>query len=102
VPELWLLLLHNGIRGRNKRKLYFPLARTRKKEGMEKMPDILGKVFYVVPEFMRPKAGVTLETVKPIPGRCVWVHPKGRYAVLQFTFPEPVRECFTMHELGLI
>jgi hypothetical protein len=51
---------------------------------------------------MRPKAGVTLETVKPIPGRCVWVHPKGRYAVLQFTFPEPVRECFTMHELGLI
>ena len=65
------------------------------------MPDILGKVFYVVPEFMRPKAGVTQETVRPIPGRVVWVHPKGRYAVLQFNFSEPNRECFTPLELGL-
>lgn len=66
------------------------------------MPNILGKVFYVVPEFMRPKAGVTQETVKPIPGRVIWVHPKGRFAVLQFDFNEPIRECFTMQELGLI
>jgi hypothetical protein len=98
-----MYLLHYGICRRAERKLYLTLARKRKKKGLEKqMENILGKVFYVVPEFMRPKAGVTQETIKPIPGRCVWVHPKGRYAVLQFTFPEPVRECFTMHELGLI
>ena len=66
------------------------------------MPDILGRKFRVVPEFMRPKAGVSMETVKPIPGRVIWVHPKGRFAVLQFDFSEPIRECFTLQELGLI
>ena len=66
------------------------------------MPDIVGRKFRVVPEFMRPKAGVTQETIKPIPGRVVWVHPQNRYAVLQFDFSEPIRECFTLQELGLL
>ena len=66
------------------------------------MPDIVGRKFRVVPEFMRPKAGVTQETVRPIPGRVVWVHPQNRYAVLQFDFSEPIRECFTLQELGLL
>lgn len=63
------------------------------------MENILGKVFYVVPEFMKPKNGSGAEAVKPIPGRVVWVHPKGRFAVLQFDFSEPIRECFTLQEL---
>ena len=63
------------------------------------MPDIIGRKFRVVPEFMRPKYESKAESVRPIPGRVVLVHPKGRYAVLQFDFGEPVRECFTLQEL---
>lgn len=66
------------------------------------MPDILGRKFRVVPEFMRPKQEGKTESVRPIPGRVVWVHPKGRYALLQFDFSEPIRECFTLQELGLL
>ena len=63
------------------------------------MPDILGRKFRVVPEFMRTKQEGKTESVRPIPGRVVWVHPKGRFAVLQFDFSEPIRECFTLQEL---
>lgn len=63
------------------------------------MPDIVGRKFRVVPEFMRPKYESKAESVRPIPGRVIWVHPKGRFAVLQFDFNEPIRECFTLQEL---
>ena len=66
------------------------------------MPDILGRKFRVVPEFMRPKQEGKTEPVRPITGTCVWVHPQNRYAVLQFDFGEPIRECFTPQELGLL
>lgn len=63
------------------------------------MPDIVGKKFCLVPEFMLPKQEYKAESVRPVTGTCVWVHPKGRYAVLEFGFSEPVRECFTLQEL---
>jgi hypothetical protein len=66
------------------------------------MPDIVGRKFRVVPEFMRPKQEGKTEPVRPISGRVVWVHPKGRYALLEFDFGEPIRECFTLQELGLL
>ena len=34
-------------------------------------------------------------------GTCVWVHPKGRFAVLEFRFRSgAVRECFRAGEIG--
>lgn len=63
------------------------------------MPEIVGRKFCLVPEFMRPKYESMAESVRPVTGTCVWVHPQNRYAVLAFGFSEPVRECFTLQEL---
>lgn len=46
------------------------------------MPDIVGRKFCLVPEFMRPKQEGKAESVRPVTGTCVWVHPQNRYAVL--------------------
>lgn len=61
---------------------------------------IPGKCYRVMPEFTRGKDRAGTDNGQWMWGRCVWVHPKGRFALLEFEFPGgTLRECFRREEL---
>lgn len=72
------------------------------------MPDIIGRKFRVVPAFTygHERAGAQSMGV-PMTGTCIYDHPEGRYAVLEFpirhgkTITAHLREAFHLKELGL-
>lgn len=69
---------------------------------MPEAPDIIGRKFRVPMACSSPKdrAGSAFE-IPMETGTCVWVHPKGRYALLEFRKCGNTREAYTLQELGL-
>ena len=61
---------------------------------------IVGKSYLVLPEFTRGKERAGESDGQRMWGRCVWVHPKGRFAVLDFgVYGVSIRESFFPEEL---
>ena len=69
---------------------------------MPDVPDIIGRKFRVPLVSTAPKerAGPAVE-IPMATGTCVWVHPKGRYAILEFPKCGNIRESYTLKELGI-
>lgn len=70
---------------------------------METMNEsIIGQKFRIMPAFTYSKEpGKKGISGKKMTGTCVYVHPKGRFAVLEFDtkIGEKLRECFRLEEL---
>ena len=66
------------------------------------MHKLIGSTFRVAPCCALPKErfGGSWEA-ETFPAKCIYVHPQGRYVVLEFPFDPPLRECFTPKELGI-
>lgn len=61
---------------------------------------MLGKEFKVRPVFSYSSENNHTNYVPKIKGKCVWVHPEGRFALLEFRCGGSVlRECFRPEEL---
>lgn len=65
------------------------------------LEEKLGKEIRVIPAFSYGfERGGTERTGKRMKGKCIYVHPKGRFVVLEFTFKAGrLREAFTMEEM---
>lgn len=64
----------------------------------------LGKIYKARPEFLPGEwvrgANGRVKVKPKLKGKCVWIHPRGRFAVLEFSFRGgTVRECFRAEEL---
>lgn len=61
---------------------------------------IIGNSYLVLPEFTRNKYRAGDELGTWMLGRCVWVHPTKRFALLEFdVIGGTIRECFFPWEL---
>lgn len=66
--------------------------------------SIIGQKFRVMPAFTYSKEpGKKSMAGKRMTGKCVYVHPNGRFAVLEFAFKsgEVLREAFRPEDLRL-
>ena len=72
---------------------------------METMNEsMIGEKFRVVPAFTYSKElGKKSIAGKRMTGKCIWVHPKGRFSVLEFKFKNGsvLREAFRPEELHI-
>lgn len=69
---------------------------------MPDVPNIIGRKFRVpvASDCPKERAGPAFE-IPMHTGICIYVHPKGRYAILEFPKCGNIRESYTLKELGI-